>query len=40
MKGEVKQESSTEGASAVADLFDDKKSRDQNDERNLQASLL
>lgn len=39
-RGEVKQESSMEGASAAAGLSDDKKSIDQNDEKNLQASVV
>lgn len=39
-RGEVKQESKMEDASAAADLSDDKKSIDQNNENNLQASLM
>lgn len=38
-RGEVKQESNMEGTSAAGDLSDDKKSIDQKDEKNLQASL-
>lgn len=38
-RGEVKQESNIEGTSAAAGLSDDKKSIDQKDEKNLQASL-
>lgn len=39
-RGEVKRESTMEGASAAAGLSDDKKSIDQKDEKNLQVSLV
>lgn len=38
-RGEVKQESNIEGTSTAADLSEDKKSVDQKDDKNLQASL-